>query len=132
MADAFTPNLADAHADRVNSGDRVKGHTPIIEFNHTIVWSRDSKVSATFLSEMLGPCEPRHWGPFEMVTTDNNANLDFMDRQGEFPSRHFAFLVSEPEFDASFDRIKQRDLRSDQTTRTRLLGRSRAGEERRD
>ncbi|MBU1209894.1 MAG: VOC family protein [Alphaproteobacteria bacterium] len=81
-----------------------------IEFNHTIIWARDSKASATFLAEMLGLPAPRHWGPFEIVTTDNNANLDFMDRQGEIPSRHFAFLVGEPEFDAIFDRIEQRGL----------------------
>jgi catechol 2,3-dioxygenase-like lactoylglutathione lyase family enzyme len=81
-----------------------------IEFNHTIIWARDSKASATFLAQMLGLPAPRHWGPFEMVTTDNNANLDFMDRQGEIPSRHFAFLVGESEFDVIFDRIKQRGL----------------------
>lgn len=81
-----------------------------IEFNHTIIGARDSKTSATFIAEMLGLPEPRHWGPFVMVTTDNNANLDFMDRRGDIPSRHFAFLVGEAEFDAIFDRIKQRGL----------------------
>ncbi len=81
-----------------------------IEFNHTIIWARDRKASATFMAEMLGLPAPRHWGPFEIVTTDNNANLDFMDRQGDIPSRHFAFLVGEAEFDAIFERIKKRGL----------------------
>ena len=45
-----------------------------------------------------------------MVTTHNNANLDFLDRQGEILSRHFAFLVGETEFDAIFARIEERGL----------------------
>jgi catechol 2,3-dioxygenase-like lactoylglutathione lyase family enzyme len=81
-----------------------------VEFNHTIVWARDSEASARFLAEMLGLSGPRKWGPFQVVATSNNVNLDFMGREGDIPSRHFAFLVSEPEFDAIFARIKQRGL----------------------
>jgi hypothetical protein len=54
-----------------------------IDFNHTIVAARDSKASAEFLAEMLGLPDVRAWGPFQMVTTENGANLDFMDTQGE-------------------------------------------------
>lgn len=81
-----------------------------IEFNHTIVGARDAKASARFMSEILGLPEPRHWGPFEMVTTGNNANLDFMDEEGAITTQHYAFLVSEPEFDAIFARIERRGL----------------------
>lgn len=52
-----------------------------IEFNHTILSARDSKASADFLAEMLGLPAPRRWGPFYMVRTDNDANLDYMDKQ---------------------------------------------------
>lgn len=81
-----------------------------INFNHTIIWARDSRASATFLAEMLGTPSPRSWGPFEVVTTANGVNLDFMDRKGDVPSRHFAFLVSEAEFDEIFGRICERAL----------------------
>jgi catechol 2,3-dioxygenase-like lactoylglutathione lyase family enzyme len=81
-----------------------------VEFNHTIVWSRDSKASAKFLAEILGLPAPRKWGPFQIVTTSNSVNLDFMDKAGEVPTRHFAFLVSEPEFDGIFGRIRDRGL----------------------
>ena len=47
---------------------------------------------------------PRTWGPFHVVATSNGVNLDFMERQGEILSRHFAFLVSETEFDEIFER----------------------------
>jgi catechol 2,3-dioxygenase-like lactoylglutathione lyase family enzyme len=44
------------------------------------------------------------------VATANGVNLDFMDREGEILSRHFAFLVSEVEFDETFNRIRQQGL----------------------
>ena len=81
-----------------------------IEFNHTIIWAHDSKASATFMTEILGLPAPHHWGPFQIVETSNGVNLDFMDRQGEILSRHFAFLVGEDEFDAIFGRIQERGL----------------------
>lgn len=85
-------------------------NTMAIEFNHTIVWARDSRPSATFLAEILGLPAPRKWGPFQVVATANGVNLDFMDRKGEVLSRHFAFLVSEAEFDQIFGRIHERGL----------------------
>jgi len=81
-----------------------------VEFNHTIIWSSDSKGSAAFLAGILGLPQPRKWGPFQVVTTANGVNLDFMDREGEILSRHFAFLVSEAEFDEIFGRIEQQGL----------------------
>ncbi len=81
-----------------------------IEFNHTIIWARDSKASARFLAEILGLPAPVAFGPFEIVKTMNGVNLDFMDRNEEIHSRHFAFLVSEGEFDAIFGRIRERGL----------------------
>jgi len=81
-----------------------------VEFNHTLIWAHDPKSSAVFLSDMLGLPEPTEYGPFQVVTTCNDVNLDFMKREGEVPSRHFAFLVSEREFDEIFTRVKDRGL----------------------
>jgi catechol 2,3-dioxygenase-like lactoylglutathione lyase family enzyme len=81
-----------------------------IHFNHTILYARDSQASARFLAEILGLPAPTHWGPFEMVTTDNGANLDYLDAEGEIVPQHYAFLVSEPEFDAIFARVRDRTL----------------------
>ena len=78
-----------------------------VDFNHTIVWVRDSEASATFLSEILGLPAPRRWGPFLVVTTANGTNLDFMDADGEISPQHYAFLISEPEFDQIFDRVRE-------------------------
>ena len=81
-----------------------------VEFNHTIIWARDSKASARFLAEVLGLPAPVRFGPFEVVTTANGVSLDFMDGKDEIHSRHFAFLVSESEFDEIFGRIRERGL----------------------
>jgi hypothetical protein len=67
-----------------------------IDFNHTIVSARDSKASAKFLAEMLGLPAPRKWGPFQMVTTENGANIDFMNTEGEITAQHYAPTSSEP------------------------------------
>jgi catechol 2,3-dioxygenase-like lactoylglutathione lyase family enzyme len=81
-----------------------------IEFNHTIVSARDSAKSATFLSDILGLPAPKRWGPFQMVTTHNGANIDFMHTDAEITPQHYAFLVGEGEFDAIFGRIRDRKL----------------------
>ena len=81
-----------------------------IHFNHTILSARDSRASAKFLAEILGLPAPTHWGPFEMVTTENGANLDYMDVEGEIAPQHYAFLVSDSEFDEIFARIRDRKL----------------------
>lgn len=81
-----------------------------VDFNHTIVWARDSQASATFFAEILGLSSPRRWGPFLVVTTDNGANLDFMNDDGKITPQHYAFLVSESDFDEIFGRILERSL----------------------
>ena len=81
-----------------------------IHFNHTILSTHDSKASGTFLAEMLGLPAPRQWGPFYMVTTENGANLDYMDVEGDIIPQHYAFLTSESEFDEIFGRIGERSF----------------------
>lgn len=81
-----------------------------IQFNHTILSARDSRASATFLADMLGLPAPVHWGPFDVVTTANGANLDYMETADITP-QHYAFLVSDAEFDEILGRIRQRKLR---------------------
>jgi catechol 2,3-dioxygenase-like lactoylglutathione lyase family enzyme len=81
-----------------------------IDFNHTIVSARDSEASARFLAEMLGLPAPRKWGPFQIVATANGANIDFMNSDSGITPQHYAFLVSEAEFDEIFGRIRERSL----------------------
>ncbi|MRG90708.1 VOC family protein [Polyangium spumosum] len=81
-----------------------------VKLNHTIIAARDKKESATFLAEILGLPAPVPFMHFLAVRVDNDVTLDFMDVPGEIHSQHYAFLVSEAEFDEIFGRIRARGL----------------------
>jgi catechol 2,3-dioxygenase-like lactoylglutathione lyase family enzyme len=80
------------------------------KLNHTIVYVSDKRESARFVSEILGLPAPVPFGPFLTVQTGNEVTLDFMDADDEIDPQHYAFLVSEAEFDEIFGRIRTRKL----------------------
>ncbi len=82
-----------------------------VAFNHTIVWSRDNEAAAAFLAEILGLPAPLAWGHFQIVQTANGVSVDFMTKGGDIAEQHYAFLVSEEEFDRIFSRIRGKGLR---------------------
>jgi catechol 2,3-dioxygenase-like lactoylglutathione lyase family enzyme len=77
-----------------------------IELNHTIVPARDPEASAQFLASILGLEVDPPAAHFTPVTLTNRVTLDY-DQASDFGSHHYAFLVSEGEFDAAFARIQQ-------------------------
>jgi catechol 2,3-dioxygenase-like lactoylglutathione lyase family enzyme len=79
-----------------------------IELNHTIVYCRDKKASSRFLAEILSLAEPSSYGPFAVVEVSNGVSLDFLE--GEVHPQHYAFLVSEGEFDQILERLVARQL----------------------
>lgn len=78
--------------------------------NHTIVWSSQQTDSARFFAEMLGLPPPRRFAHFDVLELANGVSLDFADKDGPIAAQHYAFLVSEDEFDAIMARIAQRGL----------------------
>lgn len=82
-----------------------------IELNHTIVHAYDKQKSANFTAEILGlsPPEPM-FGHFLVVRTANGVSLDFIETTDKIVAQHYAFLVSDDEFDQIFGRIKARGL----------------------
>ena len=81
-----------------------------VKLNHTIVAAHDHEKSALFLTELLGLEAPVRIGPFALVTVGDALTLDFMKTEGDVVSQHYAFLVSETEFDEIFARMKARNL----------------------
>ncbi len=81
-----------------------------IKLNHTIVSARDKRASADFMAEILGLPAPVPFGPFLGVQADNEVTLDFVDATGSITSQHYAFLISENEFDEIFGRIRERKV----------------------
>ncbi|MBI1180985.1 MAG: VOC family protein [Alphaproteobacteria bacterium] len=81
-----------------------------VQLNHTIVWCRDKRRSAKFLTEMLGLADAVPFGGFMVVEVDNGVSLDYRDREGPVAPQHYAFLIGEDDFDAVFARIRERDM----------------------
>ncbi|MEX1124087.1 MAG: VOC family protein [Acidimicrobiia bacterium] len=80
-----------------------------VQLNHTIVSSRDNKASADYLAEILGsPAPVSVFGTFQEIALDNRVSLDFMSTDGTITPQHYAFLVTEAEFDEIFARVEGR------------------------
>jgi catechol 2,3-dioxygenase-like lactoylglutathione lyase family enzyme len=79
-----------------------------VQLNHTIVAARDKATAADFVASILGLKVGAPLGPFLPVETSNAVTLDFMDvAPDQVVPQHYAFLVSEEEFDVIFDRIQR-------------------------
>src|SRR5262249_32469453 len=76
-----------------------------VELNHTIILAKDKWASAKFLADILNLEAGPEWGHFAPVKMANGVILDF-DTREEFRPGHYAFLVSDAEFDAAFARIR--------------------------
>ena len=83
-----------------------------IKLNHTIVHSKDKRASAQFFASLFGLPAPKPFYGFLDVEVANGVTLAFLDADGmEIQAQHYAFLVSEGEFDEVFGRIRSRGLR---------------------
>jgi catechol 2,3-dioxygenase-like lactoylglutathione lyase family enzyme len=80
-----------------------------VELNHTIVAARDKVSSAKDLAELLDLPAPTSFGPFEVVQV-GATSLDFMTSDRDIHPQHYAFLVSEDDFDTIFARITGQGL----------------------
>lgn len=81
-----------------------------IELNHTIVPAHDKKKAAKFFAEIFGL---KYEGPserFAPVKVNDALTFDF-DSRASFESHHYAFHVSDDDFDAIFARIKKAGLK---------------------
>jgi catechol 2,3-dioxygenase-like lactoylglutathione lyase family enzyme len=105
-------------ANRGRTGDNVRvSHEPLggpiareeaamaIELNHTIVPAQDPVASAAFLASVLGLTVGAPVSHFTPLTLDNGVTLDY-DTADEVNAHHYAFLVSDAEFEAAFGRIR--------------------------
>lgn len=80
------------------------------ELNHTIVWCSDKQRSTQFLTQILGLPPARTFFHFLVVDLANEVSLDFYQKDGSVSPQHYAFLVSDAEFDAAFGRIQESGL----------------------
>ncbi|CAL1239264.1 VOC family protein [Candidatus Methylocalor cossyra] len=76
-----------------------------IILNHTIVPARDKEASARFFAHLFGLEYRGPSGHFAPVRVNDTLTLDF-DESTSFEPHHYAFHVSDEEFDAIFQRIE--------------------------
>jgi catechol 2,3-dioxygenase-like lactoylglutathione lyase family enzyme len=81
-----------------------------VQLDHTIVAAHDNDASAAFLADILGLPSPTRFGHFVAVEVANGVTLDFMSTDGPVTPQHYAFAVSDAEFEAAFERILAREL----------------------
>jgi catechol 2,3-dioxygenase-like lactoylglutathione lyase family enzyme len=76
-----------------------------VELNHTIIPARDPRASARFLAGILGLEVGQPVAHFTPVSLANHVTLDYDQSDGVEP-HHYAFMVSDTEFEAAFGRIR--------------------------
>lgn len=94
-----------------------------MQLNHTIVNCSNQSKSSNFLVDILGRPVPTRFGPFHVVSLDNDVSLDYLQTDKPIEQQHYAFLITEFEFDAVLGRIIERGI-----THWADPGRKRAGE----
>jgi catechol 2,3-dioxygenase-like lactoylglutathione lyase family enzyme len=81
-----------------------------ITLNYTVVSARDKDAAARFFAEIFGVRFEGLGGHFAPVRVNDTLTLDFADAKGAVASQHYAFHVSDTEFDAILQRVKDAGL----------------------
>lgn len=81
-----------------------------ITLNHTIVPAHDKEVSARFFARIFGLQYAGPDGHFAPVRINDSLTLDWDDAE-HFESHHYAFLLSDEEFDAIRRRLEAEGVR---------------------
>ena len=77
-----------------------------MELDHTMVSARDRRKSAELLARILDvPWSETGVGPFSPVFVSDSLTLDVDQAEGDIPVQHFAFRMSDAEFDALVARL---------------------------
>ena len=88
---------------------RDRGVAVTIILNHTIVPAHDKVAAARFFADIFGLPFNQKSGHFAPVRVNDGLTFLF-DDDASFKSHHYAFYVSDAEFDTIFERIKQAGL----------------------
>ena len=88
-------------------GERKPEKDPMtIVLDHTIVPARDKAASARYFADLFGLACGAPVGPFVPVQVNEALTFDFDDRRRSFEVHHYAFHVTDQEFDAIFSRVR--------------------------
>lgn len=77
-----------------------------ITLNHTIIPAYNNVESAKFYERIFGFEYLKVWGDFAVVKANSTLTLDFSTKE-HFSKMHYAFKVSDEQFDEIFGRIQE-------------------------
>jgi len=80
-----------------------------IHLDHHIVPAHDREASARWFAEIMGLEYKGPWGHFAPVKVDEYLSRDFHSDE-DFQTSHYAFLVTDPEFDEILGRVKDKQI----------------------
>jgi len=80
-----------------------------ITLNHTIINAKDNVFSAQFYARIFGFKFLQEWGHFAVVKVNDTLTFDFLTKE-RFSRQHYAFKVSEKEFDEIFGKIQEENI----------------------
>ena len=81
-----------------------------VRLDHTIVPAKDKIASAEFFAEVFGLTVKSGQGYFAQVQVNESLTFDFGDEPEPWGGHHYAFHVSEAEFDAIFGRVRAKGI----------------------
>ena len=81
-----------------------------IRLDHTIVPAKDKMAAAQFFAEIFGLAVKPGRGYFAQVQVNESLTLDFSDEPDPGEGQHYAFHVSEAEFEGIFRRVKAKGV----------------------
>ena len=82
-----------------------------IALDHTIVPAHDKVASAQFFAHIFGLSVKEGQGRFAQVQVNDALTLDFDEQREVLEGHHYAFHITDAEFDAIFARVKAAGLR---------------------
>jgi catechol 2,3-dioxygenase-like lactoylglutathione lyase family enzyme len=82
----------------------------MITLNHTIFPAREKEAAARFFAQIFGLPFEGSSGHFAPVRVNDTLTLDFANVKGTIASQHYAFHVSDAEFDAVLRRVTDAGL----------------------
>ena len=77
-----------------------------VALDHTVIAVRDKVAGARWFATIFGLTYIGLAGPFASVKVNSTLTFDFDDRRPDHESQHFAFSMTNAEFDAILDRVK--------------------------
>ena len=81
-----------------------------MHLDHTIVPAKDKEESAKFFARIMGLTYDGPHGHFAPVRVGDALTMDF-DNRDTFESHHYAFHISEAEFDGIFVRVRDEGVK---------------------